>query len=311
MIGTGASAIQFIPHLAAKAKELTIFQRTPPWVLPRKDRAIGAWQRRMFRALPFTQRAVRWQQYWKHESRVIAFAYHPRIAAIASSAGRRHLRRQVKDPALREMLTPRYPMGCKRILLSDTYYPALCQPNVTVIPEAVSALDAGGVVAASGRRVDADVVVYGTGFAIQSPTRPGALLGRDGVDLADVWGSSLEAYKGTSISGFPNLFVLLGPNTGLGHSSMIYMIESQVAYVTDALNQARARGWEAMDVQPEAQRVWNEDVQRRSGGTVWQSGCKSWYLDKSGRNTALWPGFTFEFRAHTRRFDPSVYTPLS
>ena len=241
VIGTGASAIQFIPHLAAKAKELTIFQRTPPWVLPRKDRAIGAWQRRMFRALPFTQRAVRWQQYWKHESRVIAFAYHPRIAAIASSAGRRHLRRQVKDPALREVLTPRYPMGCKRILLSDTYYPALCQPNVTVIPEAVSALDAGGVVAASGRRVDADVVVYGTGFAIQSPTRPGALLGRDGVDLADVWGSSLEAYKGTSISGFPNLFVLLGPNTGLGHSSMIYMIESQVAYVTDALNQARAR----------------------------------------------------------------------
>lgn len=311
VIGTGASAVQFIPEIAPKVAELAVFQRTPPWVLPRKDRAIGTLERALFRALPMTQRLARLRQYWEHEVRVLALAVHPKIAAMAERRALAHLEAQVADPALRAALTPRYPMGCKRILLSDTYYPALCRPNVRVIPSGVERLDDDGVVATSGERFDADVVIYGTGFAIQSPTARGAILGRDGVDLADVWGASLEAYKGTAIAGFPNLFVLLGPNTGLGHSSMIYMIESQVAYLSGALREARDRGWSAIEVRPEAQAEWNQRIQRRSAGTVWKSGCQSWYLDRNGKNTALWPGFTFEFRARTARFDPAAYTPLA
>lgn len=307
VIGTGASAIQLIPQLAPRVAQLTVYQRTPAWVLPKPDRPLRDWERRLFERLPFTQRLMRSAIYWQHEGRALAFVVRPRLMKLVAREAGRHLARQVADPALRARLTPDYTIGCKRILIADDYYPALQRPNVELVDGAVHELTPHGVVAADGRERPADAVVWCTGFKAQEPVRPGLFVGRRGQDLWSAWQRAPEAYLGCTVAGFPNLFMLVGPNTGLGHNSMIYMIESQLAYVMSAVQALRRGGLRSVEVRPEAQQAYNAELQRRLAGTVWASGCRSWYLDAQGRNTTLWPGFTFEFRRRTRRFDTAAY----
>lgn len=308
VVGTGASAIQFVPRIAPDVVHLAVFQRTPPWIVPRPDRAISKPERWLYRHVPVAQKLARWSVYWAHEARVLGFVGHPALMDVAARAARKHLRRQVADPALRAKLTPTYAFGCKRVLLSDDYYPALTRPNVEVLVDPIAEATPRGLRTASGRHVDADVLIHGTGFAVQEAPRAGLFVGRDGLDLATAWRDRMAAYKGTAVAGFPNLFLLLGPNTGLGHSSMLLMIEAQVTYAIDALTQMRANGWRAVEVAGDAQAAWNAGLDRRLAGTVWQSGCHSWYLDRHGHNTTLWPGSTIRFRRETARFDAARYT---
>ena len=307
LIGTGASAIQIVPEIAPRVARLDLYQRTAPWIVPKPERITRGAERALYRSLPLAQKAARWLTYWQLEAQVIAFTRRPGLLRVAEGIARRHLRRQVADPGLRARLTPGYALGCKRVLLSNDYYPALTRPNVELVTEPIREIRARSVVDSTGREREVDAIVYGTGFAVQRFVPRGFFLGAEGRDLADVWRDGPEAYKGTTVAGFPNLFFLVGPNTGLGHSSMVFMIESQVAYVMDAIRQMRQHGWARVEVEPEAQAAYNRELQARSRRSVWMSGCASWYLSASGRNTTLWPDFTFRFRRLTRRFDASAY----
>jgi cation diffusion facilitator CzcD-associated flavoprotein CzcO len=223
-----------------------------------------------------------------------------------------HLRRQVADPELREALTPHYRLGCKRILISNDYYPTLCRTNVELVASAVERVRPRSILAANGVEREIDTIIFATGFEATTPPSAKLIRGREGTLLAEAWRDGMSAYLGTTIAGFPNAFLLTGPNTGLGHSSMIYMIESQIAYVLDALRAMDRRGAGVADVRPEVQRAYNDELQVRLARTVWNSGgCKSWYLDAGGRNSTLWPSFTFAFRRRTRTFDESGYSLTS
>lgn len=307
VVGTGASAVQLLPRVAAEAAHVDLYQRTPAWVLPKRDRALGAWERRLFERLPLAQRIARWLQFWTLEARALPMLRHPRWMRVAERAAGAHLARQVADPALRARLRPDHTLGCKRVLLSDDFYPALARPNVTLVDGAVQSLTAGGVVGADGRERPADVVIWCTGFRVQGRLPAGTLVGRGGLDLRDAWADGNVAYLGTCVAGFPNLFLMTGPNTGLGHSSVLLMIEAQIAYIGDALRTLRARGLRSVEVERAVQDAHDAALQRRFAGSVWASGCRSWYLDGQGRNSVIWPGFTVEFRRRTRRFDAAAF----
>jgi cyclohexanone monooxygenase len=242
------------------------------------------------------------------ELRVPGFTRLPGALRLAQVLALGHLKRQVADPALRRKLTPDYVMGCKRILLSNNYYPALCQPHVQVHTTGIDRVVADGVVLTDGSHQPADVLIYGTGFAATDPLPAGMLFGQDGLDITDAWQNGPEAYLGTAVHGFPNLFLLVGPNTGLGHSSMVYMIESQIAYVLRALQAVERRQARQLVVRREVQDRYNVRLQQRLLNTVWhRGGCRSWYLHASGKNVTLWPGFTWQFRRATARFVPADY----
>ncbi|MDT7549409.1 MAG: hypothetical protein QOE84_1803 [Actinomycetota bacterium] len=308
VVGTGASAIQFIPAVAEQAAALTVFQRTPPWVLPRFDRAIKDSAKEKYRANPRRQLRARSAIYWLRELNLLAFTKRGRVSRLAERLARHHLRRQVPDAALRERLTPSYALGCKRILLSDDYYPALVRPNVEVVAAPVVEVRAHSVVDGDGREHPVDTIVFATGFHTTDQPIAARLRGRDGRLLSEVWDPSPQAYLGTTVSGFPNLFLMLGPNTVLGHTSVIYMIEAQVTYVLDALRTMDRLGASSVDVTERALSSYNDDIQRQLAGTVWNAGgCKSWYLDAAGRNSSLWPTHTFRFRKRTQRFDVESY----
>jgi cation diffusion facilitator CzcD-associated flavoprotein CzcO len=309
VIGTGASAIQFVPRLAREAARVELFQRTPPWVLPRPDRRVPRWARWVFRHVPGALNAYRQSIYWRLEARVVGFE-HPRVFRFAEALGKRHIRRQVRDPHLRRKLVPDYRIGCKRILMSNDYYPALDQPHVDVHTERLERFTARGVVTADGVEHPVDTIVLGTGFRITDLYTPLSIIGRDGVDVNDAWaaGGGIQAYKGSTVAGFPNMFLLVGPNTGLGHNSIVYMIEAQVEYVLDALRTMRQRRLGAVTVRREAQTAFNAGLQHRLAGTVWsEGGCRSWYVDPDGTNRTLWPGHTYAFREATREFDAANY----
>jgi cation diffusion facilitator CzcD-associated flavoprotein CzcO len=308
VIGTGASAIQFVPQIAGQVKQLHLFQRTPPWVLPKPDRRTSRLERWLFRRFPRLQQTYRDVIYWRLETRVLGFTLHPKVMKAAEIIGRLHIKRAIKDPALREAVTPAYTIGCKRILISGDYYPALARDNVDVVIGGVARISERGVVAQDGTEYDVDVIIYGTGFKVHDPLGHLSIVGRDGADLGQLWrDQGLEAYLGTAVAGFPNLFILVGPNTGLGHNSIVYMIESQVHYVLEAMKAMRARDAAYVDVKPDAQARFNYDIQAQLDGSVWSSGCASWYLDASGKNRTLWPGFTFKFRAATDEFRAEDY----
>jgi cation diffusion facilitator CzcD-associated flavoprotein CzcO len=307
VIGTGASVIQFVPQIQPHVGHLSLFQRTPPWIVPRQDHPISTWQRAMFRILPITQRFVRTRIYWRQEIIALGFVYRPNMIEGGMRLARRHLEQQVPDPVLRAKLTPQYTMGCKRVLLSDDFYPALAQSNVEVITERIREVRAHSIVTEDGREHEIDTIICGTGFHVTDSPLPQYVHGRGGRALADSWHSGPHAYLGATVSGFPNLFLLIGPNTGLGHNSMVYMIESQIAYILDCLRMMDRRNLRAIEVRPEIQEAFKTEMQQRMQGTVWTSGCSSWYLDARGHNTTLWPGFTFEFRRRTRHFDPQHY----
>jgi cation diffusion facilitator CzcD-associated flavoprotein CzcO len=308
VVGTGASAIQFVPQIQPEVDSLTLFQRTPPWILPRGDRDNRDLEHKLYRRVPGAQRLVRAAIYWAREAMVLGFTNNPRLLRAAELMARKHLRKQVPDPELRKRLTPDYAIGCKRILLSNDYLPALTKSNVDIVSSGVAEMGPDWVRAKDGTRAEADTIIFGTGFHVTDMPVAARIRGRDGRSLAETWTDGAQAHRGTTVTGFPNLFMLVGPNTGLGHTSMIYMIESQVAYTMDALRYLRRTGTAAVEVRPEAQAAYNQSIQSRMGRTVWNSGgCASWYLDANGRNTTLWPTFTWRFRQSTRRFRPDEY----
>ena len=308
VVGTGASAIQFVPQIQPRVGHLTVFQRTPPWILPRWDRPFRPAERWAFRHLPAVQRLARAGIYWSREQMVAGFVVAPNLMRVAERMARRHLERSVPDPALRARLTPDYRIGCKRILISNDYLPALTQPNVSLVASGLAEVRERSVVAADGTEHPADTIIFGTGFHVTDIPVADRITGRGGVSLKERWRDGMKAYKGTAVAGFPNLFLLVGPNTGLGHSSQVFMIESQIAYVLDAIGYLERTG-QVVEVREEAETAWDAGVQRAMGRTVWTTGgCASWYLDEAGRNTTLWPGSTWRFRRRTARFDPAAYT---
>ena len=307
VIGTGASAVQFVPELQKQVETLYLFQRTPAWVMPRPDRAIPAWRRALYHRVPIVQRAVRLAIYLYREVWILVFR-HPAMMAWAERLAKRHLERSVADPALRAKLTPTYRMGCKRVLLSNDYYPALVQPNVDVVTEPIVEVRARSIVTADGVERPVDAIVLGTGFRVTDPPIAARVHGRDGRTLKDVWAGSPKAHVGTSVAGFPNLFILLGPNTGLGHNSVVYMTEGQIDHLIGALRYMRERGVDAIEPTEDAQRAFVSGVDRRMRGTVWASGgCASWYADRTGRISALWPDTSWSYYRRASRFVAAEY----
>jgi cation diffusion facilitator CzcD-associated flavoprotein CzcO len=246
--------------------------------------------------------------YWTRELMVVMFAKRPELASFATQGAKKHLEDQIADPDLRERLTPHYSLGCKRVLLSNDYYPALAQPNVTLVTEPIERVTEDAVVTADGTEHRVDTIILGTGFAVTDPPFARGVRGADGRTLAEHWAGSPSAYLGTTVAGFPNLFVIVGPNTGLGHSSMVFMMESQFNYIVDALKTMAARNIGAVEVDPAVVEGFNDEIQDEMAHTVWSSGCNSWYLDASGRNSTLWPDFTWRYRQRTRHFDADRYT---
>ncbi|MGW7252616.1 flavin-containing monooxygenase [Streptomyces sp. NPDC054834] len=310
MVGTGASAIQIVPSIQPRVSRLTLFQRTPPWVIPRVDRAISDVERRLHRALPFTTQLRRRLLWGIRELQVQAFTKHPDELGMVEQLAKRNMARAVKDPALRAKLTPDYRIGCKRILLSSEYYPALARPNVDVVASGLAEVRGSTLVAADGSEAEADAIVFGTGFHVTDMPIAERVVGAEGITLAEAWQKGgMQALRGASAAGFPNWMTIIGPNTGLGNSSMILMIESQLNYLADFVRQLDVLGGRvALDARPSAVRAWNHEVQERMKRTVWNTGgCTSWYLDASGRNTTIWPGTTTEFRRATRRVDLAEY----
>jgi cation diffusion facilitator CzcD-associated flavoprotein CzcO len=307
VVGTGASAIQFVPAIQPRVGRLHLFQRTAPWILPRPDRAVAEFERRLFRRIPVAQRLARTGIYLLRELMVVAFR-HPWLMRGVQQLALHHLRRAVPDAALRARLTPRYTMGCKRVLLSSDYLPALVEPNVELVTDGIARVRERSIVGTDGVERPVDAIIFATGFQPTDPPLASHIHGRGGRTLASAWAGSPQAHLGTTVAGFPNLFLLLGPNTVLAHSSVVYMIEAQIAHVLSALRYMRQLDVGAIEPRPDAQAAFVAQVERRMRKTVWLSGgCVSWYLDPTGRNFALWPDFTWAFRRRVAHLDPGEY----
>lgn len=309
VIGTGASAVQIVPQIVSEVERLDLYQRTPAWIVPRTDRTFSALERRAYRRFPGLQRLAREAIYWSRELYVLGFAVDRRLMRIPERIARSLLAAQVGDRRLREKLTPDYTIGCKRILVSSDFYPALGEPSADVVTSPIAEICERSIITADGVERPTDTIVMATGFQVTPPPIAEAIRGRHGTRLLDVWRErGMQAHRGTTVAGFPNLFLLVGPNTGLGHTSMVYVIESQVRYVLEALRAMQERGLAAIEPRPEAQAAFNRGVAKRLESTVWSAGgCASWYLDDHGRNTTLWPWFTFRLRGLLSRFDAESY----
>ena len=308
VVGTGASAIQTVPRIQPLAVLVTVFQRTPPWVVPHRDRPLTGFEHELYRRLPAAQRTARTAVYLGRELLVTGLVYRPRRMNLVQKAAEAHLARQVPDPDLRAKLTPDYVLGCKRILPSNEWYPAITQPNVELVPSAVTEIRPDGVVGADGVLHEADTLIFATGFHVTDAPFAQFIRGRDGQRLDDLWQGSPQAYRGGAVPGFPNLFWMIGPNTGLGHNSMVFMIEAQLNYLLAALETMERRGASQIEVRQDAYEAYNAHLQERLAGTVWNTGgCSSWYLYANGRNATIWPDFTFRYWRQTRRFDEPAY----
>jgi cation diffusion facilitator CzcD-associated flavoprotein CzcO len=299
VIGTGASAIQLVPQLARQSQALTVFQRSAPWVLPRRDAPIGPAARWLLRHVAPLRRAWRAAIYARHEFRAPAFTVHPRWLQALEPLALRHLKSRVPPGSLRDALTPNYRMGCKRILIADDYYPALMQPHVQLETAAISEVEPHGVRLIDGRRIALDALITATGFDAADVKPACAVIGPQGRTLHAAWAPGAQGYLGTMVAGFPNLFTIVGPNTGLGHNSMVFIIESQLAFIDDAMRELKFYSW--LSPTADAQARFNDELARRLPRTVWATGCTSWYRRADGRITTLWPGSTLEYRRRTRR----------
>ena len=310
VVGTGASSIQFVPRIQPEVGELQLYQRTPPWIMPHRDKRLEPWKHALYRRFPLAQKAVRSAIYWGREG-FIPFFTNERLANVPKGISLKHLKAQVQDPVLRARLTPDYAVGCKRILISNEYYPALQRDNVEVITSGIREIREHSIVATDGTEREVDTIIFGTGFHVTDSPYAERIRGREGQLLSEVFESSPQAHRGTTVAGFPNAFLLLGPNTGLGHTSVVVMIEAQVRYVLEALRYMKREGVATIEPRPDAQAVYNEKLQEALKNTVWNAGgCASWYLDATGRNSTLWPGATFAFRRLTRRFEHRPYRLL-
>jgi cation diffusion facilitator CzcD-associated flavoprotein CzcO len=308
VIGTGASAIQFVPEIQPQAGSLHLFQRTPAWVMPDPDRAMSDRERRLFRRVPAAQRAVRAGIYAWHEATVLMTIVDRRLAKGVERIARRHIARQVRDPELRAKLTPSYTIGCKRITMSDTFYPALTQPNAEVVTDAIREVREGAIVTADGTARELDTIILGTGFKVHDNPAFGRVVGRGGSTLGEAWKGSPRAYLGSAVAGFPNLFLLVGPNSAGGFNSIVFTTEAHVNYVIACLRQMDRRRLGAVEVRQDVYDAFNRATENRLRGSVWnKGGCESWYLDANGRNGVWWPGFTWRLWQRTRRFELSDY----
>ncbi|WP_166220024.1 flavin-containing monooxygenase [Pseudomonas atagonensis] len=307
IVGSGASAAQVIPAIAAQVEHLHVFQRTPHWVLPRADRVFGPFQRWLLGRKP-AYKLLRWLIYWQFETRVIAFKYSKPAIHLVQQQALRFLKRQVPDPVLQKKLIPDFTIGCKRVLVSSTYYPALRRPNVTLHSreQGIASLDEGGINTKDGQRIDVDLIVWSTGYDATDGVISYPVYGKNAVQLRDVWAQYPRAYLGTSLPDFPNLFIVTGPNTGIGHTSALFIIESQMNYILDCIRTVQAKGLRSIEVRPEAERTYTEMIHREMERTVWKSGgCHSWYQSKSGHVIAMFPGFSFSYHRLTRALKPA------
>jgi cation diffusion facilitator CzcD-associated flavoprotein CzcO len=295
VIGTGASAIQFVPEIVGELGRLDLYQRTPNWIIPRPDRAYSGVEKTLFAKLPFTRRLHRAAIYWAHEARVMGLVLNPKLMTVFQKVAEAHIRRQVADPVLRQKVTPDYTIGCKRILISNDWYPAITRPNVDLITDGIQEIRANSIVTADGREREIDTLIFATGFYATENPIADRITGREGLSLAEAWKDGEEAYLGVQVKQFPNLFLIVGPNSGLGHSSMVFMIEAQVRYILGVLGVMKEQGASTAEIRAEVQDGFNRRLQRRLGGSIWATGCQSWYQHRSGKITALWPGFTFQF----------------
>lgn len=307
VIGTGASALQFIPAIQPDVAQMHVFQRTPPWVLPRHDGPIHSITRSAYRHLPKLMQAERLRLYTKRESFVLGFKY-PRLMKSSQKTALAHLQGAVQDPVLRKKLTPDYTLGCKRILISNTYYPALAQPNVEVITDGVANVTADSVIGQDGVVRPVDAIIFGTGFKTRDLPFAHYIHNDKGQTLAESWEGSPKAYMGTTMNGFPNLYLLHGPNIGLGHTSVIYMFEAQAEHIVGVVKLAVRKGVDIIEPTTHAQQAFQKKIEKDMEGTVWVAGgCSSWYLDSTGRNSQLWPGFTFAYRQMATNIDEQDY----
>lgn len=308
VIGNAASAIQFIPQIAPQAAELYIFQRTPNWMVPRGDRAFTDFERKLFARAPWIARLLRWWTWLRLE-----LAFYPVIRQSRFLSRRvrqfalEHMRAQVADPRLHPLLTPSYPPGAKRILISDDYYPTLNRKNVHLVTAGIDRVTPSGLVTRDGAAYDVDAIILATGFQSTAFLAPMRIEGRQGRVLEEVWRDGAEAYLGMTVAGFPNLFMMYGPNTNLGHNSIIFMIECQANYIVDCLRKMMEQGVQSIDVRPEVMAAYNGAIQEALARTVWGKVDRSWYKTAAGKITNNWSGSTLEYWWKTRRADLSVY----
>jgi cation diffusion facilitator CzcD-associated flavoprotein CzcO len=309
VIGTGASAIQIVPEVQQIAAHLDVYQRTAPWVVPRNEHHYSGLEKLAFRHVPGLQRAARTAIYWGRELYVPAFTKNPKLALPAKRLALRNIRKGITDPELRAKVTPGYEIGCKRILISNRYYPALDADNTELVTDRIAKVTGSSIVTADGTEREIDVLIVATGFYTTDIPVAHHVVGRTGRSMAERFAETgAAAYKGTTVPEFPNLFFVIGPNTGLGHSSMVFIIESQVQYIRDAIRTMRHHRYATVEAREDAFAQWNADLQERMKPTVWSSGgCASWYLDEQGRNTTLWPRTTFVFRGLLHTFDVAKY----
>lgn len=312
VVGTGASAIQFVPQIAPQVANLAVFQRTPPWIVPKPDRAIAAWEKKLLAFAPY-RKLFRQFLFLLHEVRVLAFLGNQRALKLASHMAAKHMQQQVSDPVLREKLTPNYQIGCKRVMISNDYYPALARPNVELITDGIAEVRAHSIVDTKGVERPVDAIILGTGFEVTTAYKHWKITGIGGQELGALWDKTgMRAFKGVTVAGFPNFFMLLGPHTALGHNSVVLMIEAQVQYIVDALTQLRAKGLPAMAVAPSAQNTFIDDLKHKLSGTVWQDGgCASWYKDEHGVVSTIWPGSAASYQKTMKAADLRDYQLLA
>jgi len=309
VLGSGASAIQFVPAIQPLVRSMTLVQRTPPWILPKPDRAYRPFDTALFERFPAAQLAGRLGFWAFLEAGIAGFIGHDAAMRPLAAISRAHLRRQVSDPELRRKLTPTYRMGCKRVLLSSDWYPALGAPNVEVVTGGVTEVTETGVVLGDGRAIELDALIFGTGFRTREFVAPMRIAGRDGRTLEDAWSDLPHAWHGLAVPGIPNMFLIYGPNTFGGSGSAIYMIESQMRHVVAAVGALRRTGARSIEVREDAHEAFMAELRDRQRRTVWATGgCSSWYLDEQGRDPTNWPGYTYDYRRRTARVTPDVYT---
>ena len=311
-IGTGGSAIQYIPEIAPQVKQIYVMQRTAAWVIPRDERKYLNVEKKLFKQADWFRKLHRARLYWSNESRAIPIMQ-PSVMKYTQKLAEAFIRFQVKDKELAKKLTPDFVMGCKRILISNKYFPTFNRKNVELVTDAIQEITANGIITKDGKERQIDCLIYGTGF-ITDPRiylKHFDCVGRNGIELKQAWKDGAESYYGISHKGFPNLFQLLGPNTVLAHNSVIFMIEAQVDYILQMMDLVTQSQSNAIVVKDQVQDQFNQDVQDMLNNTVWQSGCVSWYQQDGGKNFALWPTYTWKYWLKTKSLHPSDFRLIS
>jgi len=310
VIGTGASGVQIIPELVKQVDYLKVFQRTPAWVLPRPDYDAPGWNQALFRRLPITQAAVRKALYMVHETMALGLIWKTPMTRLLEGISKAFLRHQVKDSWVRRQLTPDFTIGCKRVLMSNDYYPALTRDNCKLLTWPIARIAPKGIRTAEGIEHQVDCIVFATGFAVQKQAAPFPVTGVDGRRLDDEWARGAKAYKSVSVSGYPNLFITFGPNSGPGHNSALVYMEAQIDYIVRGIRTILDYDLKALDVREDAQKRYNERLQKRLARTNWNSGCSSWYLTEDGFNATMYPGFATQYRRQMATFVNEDYRAL-